>query len=147
MKIILLTVGILCLFLANVSADQVITCEFNSYSFECTFRNATIGPDDDQVTIKTDPEDHNANDATKILFYDSSIHTVPREIFTKFSKTWLFYAVDLNIQEIKPDTFWDAKKLSNIHLSKNSLTSLHRETFKGEYFQLTFFIVKKLIQF
>jgi hypothetical protein len=60
MKIILL-IGILCLSLVNVSADQTITCELPPNTpTGCYISSVTIGPNE-TVSIKTDPEDADAN--------------------------------------------------------------------------------------
>jgi hypothetical protein len=144
MKMILL-VGIFSLLLANVSADQTITC--GMYFSKRIFHNVTIGPDGNQLTIKTDPENVDASRLGWVEFVDSSIHSVPREIFTKFPNIKYLHAPGQNIQEIKFNTFWDGKRLRTINLSQNSLTTLHRETFKGDNFQFSFFIVKILIFF
>jgi hypothetical protein len=96
----------------------------------CLFKYVAIGPNE-TVSIKTDPEDADVNLVTDIVFFLSSIYSIPREIFTKFPNVKFLLAHAQNIQEIAPDTFADAKKLEDIRLSSNLLRILHKDTFKG----------------
>jgi hypothetical protein len=138
MKIILLVV-IFCLFLANGLAKQVITCKSKTIENYpgCEISGVNIGKNE-AVSIKTDPEDLDVDRIESVKFVDSSIYSVPTEVFRKFPKLERIYADGQNIQEITPDTFKDGKNLRLITLSQNHLTFLHRETFKSEYFPLQF---------
>jgi hypothetical protein len=139
MKIILL-VEIFCLFLANGLAKQVIICKSKTIENYpgCEISGVTIGKNE-AVSIKTDPEDLDVNRIESVKFVDSSIYSVPTEVFRKFPKLERIYADGQNIQEITPDTFKDGKNLRLITLSQNHLTFLHRETFKSEYFPFRIF--------
>jgi hypothetical protein len=132
MKIILL-IGILCLSLVNVSADQTITCELPPNTpTGCYISSVTIGPNE-TVSIKTDPEDADANSITFVQFTRSSLYAVPREVFTKFPNLNRFHVGHQKIQEIPPNTFLNARKLTFLDLGSNALTSLAVETFKGKF--------------
>ncbi len=137
MKIILLSVVILSLSLAqNILAEKVVTCRVPSEELSrCLFFNVTIEKNE-VVSIKTEPEDVDASTITWVEFFESSNHSLPREIFTKFPNVKEFIASRQNIQEIQPDTFADAKKLKKINLQKNELSFLHVDTFSGEFFLL-----------
>ncbi len=132
MKIVIL-VEILLISLANTSAQKTITCQVYSprSSPGCSFSEITIQPNE-TVSIKTDPEDYDANKIVSVGIGWSTIHSVPREIFTKFPNVTHFFALGQRIQEIKPDTFKDAKKLEFISLEHNKLRFLHRDTFQGK---------------
>jgi hypothetical protein len=89
MKIVIL-VEILLISLANTSAQKTITCQVYSprSSPGCSFSEITIGPNE-TVSIKTDPEDYDANKIVSVGIGWSTIHSVPREIFTKsFFCSW-----------------------------------------------------------
>jgi hypothetical protein len=64
----------------------------------------TIRPNE-AVSIKIDPLYANNITIETVRIIDSSIHSVPAEIFTKFPNLRKFLASGQNIQEIKPDTF------------------------------------------
>jgi hypothetical protein len=134
MKIVLL-IGTLCLLLGNISSDQTITCKAKTIWVlpGCEFSGVTIAQNE-VVSIKTDPEDLDVNSIKLVKFCSSSIHSVPREVFTKFPNMKRFYADGQNIQEITLDTFKDAKKLEMIWLQRNKLTFLHADVFKGKKF-------------
>jgi hypothetical protein len=98
------------------------------------FSGVTLGQHE-AVTIATDPVDLDVALVETVAFDNSSIYTVPTEIFKKFPNLREFYAADQNIQEVTPDTFKYAAKLRLLTLSQNHLTFLHRDTFKSEYFK------------
>ncbi len=131
MKIILLIVVLLLAF-SNSLAEKTITCkkELMIAFSGCRFSNVTIGPNE-SVTIKTDPADLDVNRIEMVEFSDSSIHSIPRKIFLKFPNLEILHAIGQNIQEIKRDTFVDAKKLTLIDLGQNELTFLRSDTFEG----------------
>jgi Leucine-rich repeat (LRR) protein len=134
MKIILL-VGIFCLVFVQVLADQkVITCEsFKIGDYEgCRFSRVTIGQNE-TVSIRTNPENLDVNTITLVQFRASSIHSVPSEIFTKFPNLKWFDGFNQNIQEIRPDTFKDAKNLDRIDLRLGQLKVLHPDTVRGNF--------------
>jgi hypothetical protein len=138
MKITMIS-AILFLLFIDISAEKTIICEvFGAGEPTCDFLKVTVSPKDKQVTIKPDLEDYDAKKITIVRFKRSSIHSIPREVSTKFPNVKWFDATQQNIQEIKADTFWDAKNLEAIDLSRNSLSFLHRDTFKGEYFHCHF---------
>ncbi len=134
MKIILLVTVVLFLTISSgQTADRTITCkkELIIAFSGCRFSNVTIGPNE-SVTIKTDPADLDVNRIEMVEFSDSSIHSIPRKIFLKFPNLEILHAIGQNIQEIKRDTFVDAKKLTLIDLSQNELTFLRPDTFQGK---------------
>ncbi len=131
MKMILLSVVILSLAFANGLAQKVITCKGSKQSpSRCDFIGLTIGQDE-LISIATDPTDLDRNSITFIRISDSSIHSVPSEIFQDFPNLKEFYAYGNNIQEVKADTFLSGKNLELISLDQNALTFLHKDTFKG----------------
>jgi hypothetical protein len=145
MKIILL-VGTLCLVFANIAAEQkTITCRKGALNGlpACYFYDVTIGPNE-TISIKTDPEDFDAGTVAYVEFRTSSIHSLPREIFTKFRNLKWFDAQGQKIQEIKAETFRNANKLQWIAIFNNHITFLHRDTFKGKSFFFQFFATKFL---
>jgi hypothetical protein len=131
MKILL--AGIFYWCFANISAEQVITCKKEIFDGVpgCRFSGVTLGPNEN-VSIKTDPEDADVNSITWVEFSESSIHSVPPEIFKKFPDLERFDAGGQNIQEIKADTFRDGRNLQRIDLARNALTFLHPDTFEGK---------------
>jgi Leucine-rich repeat (LRR) protein len=132
MKIILL-VGFLSLMLAqNILAEQkTMTCKIYEH-LACRFYEVTIGPND-AVLVKTDPGNFDPNRITWVQFTRSSIHAVPREVFEKFPNLKDIYVDGQQIQEIRPNTFLNARKLTFLSLEFNALTSLAAETFKGKF--------------
>jgi hypothetical protein len=133
MKIILLSVGIFCLSLAqNISAEKTLTCWVPSEEpSRWLFFNVTIEKNE-VVSITTIPEDADPSSITWVQFFESSIYSVPSKIFTKFPNVKDFIASRQNIQEINQDTFKDATNLERIDLYKNELTFLHADTFRGK---------------
>jgi hypothetical protein len=132
MKKILLA-GILSLLFANSLADQTITCKLQHQTpSHCDFSGVTIGPNE-TVSIETDPVDADYTAITFVEFSNSSIHSVPSELFTKFPNLQEFWAQSQKIQEIEPETFQHGRKLEWICLGYNELTSLHPDTFKGKF--------------
>jgi hypothetical protein len=134
MKIILLSVGILFMLFVNILAQKTITCKVDDPA--CLFNGVTLGPSE-AVSIKTDPANFNANKIEWVVFSSSSVYSVPSEVFTKFPNLKLFWASGQKIQEVKMDCFWNARNLEQIWMSNNALTFLHRDTFKGWYFQIS----------
>jgi Leucine-rich repeat (LRR) protein len=137
MKIIFLS-GILIQFFVQGLADQkVITCEsFKNGNYEaCRFSDATIGQNE-TIYIRTNPEDLDVNTIAMVQFTDSSIHSVPSKIFTKFPNLKWFSAPGQNIQEISPDTFKNAKNLDRIDLTNSQLKVLHPDTLRGNFLYL-----------
>jgi hypothetical protein len=133
MKIVILS-GILFLLFVNILAQKTITCKketIQNYP-TCLFSGVTLGPNE-AVTIKTNPENLDVNSITRVDFDSSSIHSVPSEIFTKFSNLRVFRALGQNIQEIYSETFLNGKKLEWINLDDNHLIFLHLDTLKGEF--------------
>jgi hypothetical protein len=145
MKIILL-VSIICLLQINISADQAITCEAGEIVWGqrvCTFHDVTFKPNA-SVTTATNPEDFGASTIEWVWFSSSSsVHSIPREVFTKFPNLKTFSALDQNIREIEPNIFGEAKNLEEIELDRNELAFLHKATFKGEFFS---FFVKNFLR-
>jgi hypothetical protein len=126
---------VLLLAFSNSLAEKTITCKVPSNSQSaCMFSGVTLGPNK-TVSIKTDPANLDVNSITTVYFLDSSIHSIPSEVFTKFPNLEKFFADRQNIQEIKSDTFWSGSNLEVISLWGNALTFLHRDTFKGRFFQ------------
>jgi Leucine-rich repeat (LRR) protein len=138
MKIILLS-GFFFLFFVNIFAEKTITCKLTEeiYQQDCQFSRVTIGPNE-AVSVKTDPSYANPITIEKVRIIDSSIHSVPSEIFTKFPNLRKFLASGQNIQEVKADTFANGKKLEEISLDNNALTILHADTFKGKNLQFSY---------
>jgi hypothetical protein len=132
MKIVILS-GILFLLFVNILAQKTITCkkEIIEGLQGCRFSGVTIGQND-KVSIATDPSNLDVNTIERVDFTSSSIHSVPREIFTKFPNLIRFEAINQNVQEIKPDTFVDGKKLELIWLDNNPIAFLHLNTFRGK---------------
>jgi hypothetical protein len=116
-------------------ADQTITCKVDSFlvNIRCQFYYITVEKNE-TVSIGTDPEDADPSTITLIKFIESSIHSVPPELFMKFKNVMVFHAVGQKIHEMHPNTFENAKKLKGIHLYDNALNMLHKDTFKGDYF-------------
>jgi hypothetical protein len=133
MKIILL-LAIPFLLTDQIYSETTILCKGSRPGFStCTFRDVIIEKNE-TISIEVYPPYVDANGIVFVEFYSCSIHYLPSEIFTKFPNAEFLYAVGLNIQEIKPDTFQNATKLKLIDLKNNELTKLHHDTFKGENF-------------
>jgi hypothetical protein len=140
MKLIWLSVVILCLALAqNISAEKTVSCDVLFWKpSSCIFYHETIEANE-AVRVEIGPRDApfvDVNAITRAQFTLSSIYSLPQEIFTKIPNLKSFYTPDQKIQEIKQDTFKDAKKLEWICLSRNALTFLHQDTFKGMEFSI-----------
>ncbi len=139
MKIVLL-VGILFSFLVNISARKMTTLteEIIDLYLSCRFPGVTIGPNE-TISIETDPPNMDTNTIKSVEFSSSSVFSVPLEVFQKFPNLVRFYAEGNQIQEIKPDTFENAKNLKFISLRQNGLTYLDPDTFKGRFFLIDIF--------
>jgi hypothetical protein len=133
MKIILL-IAFLCLMLAQniLAVQKTMTCKVAENSFACTVYEATIGPND-AVLVKTDPGNFDPNRITWVQIYQSSLYAVPREVFEKFPNLKDIHIGRQKIQQIRPNTFLNARKLTFLDLGSNALTSLAVETFKGKF--------------
>jgi hypothetical protein len=95
MKIILLVVVLLLAF-SNSLAEKTITCKVPSNSQSgCMFSGVTLGPNK-TVSIKTDPANLAVKSITTVYFLDSSIHSIPSEVFTKFPNLDKFLALLVN---------------------------------------------------
>jgi hypothetical protein len=131
MKII---IGLLCLYFVNISAEKPIIGEVpigNPYI--CEYYNVKIEANE-TVAVYSAPSSADVKKVYTVVFLESSIYSVPSEIFTKFPNLEDFRAKGQNIQEIKPNTFKNARNLKLITLSGNELTYLHRDIFQGEFF-------------
>ncbi len=128
-------IAILTLHCANILAEKTITCEVKEVDGhrECLFSGVTIGANETVSTIKTDPEDTDAETITKVQFSESSIHSIPAELFEKFPNLQGLSANEQEIREIKADTFKNAKKLEQVDLEKNLFGVLDVDTFKGNF--------------
>jgi hypothetical protein len=126
-------ITILTLHCANILAEKTITCEVKDDVRTCLFSGVTIGADETVSTIKTDPEDTDAETITKVKFLGSSIHSIPAELFEKFPNLQWLTANEQEIREIKADTFKNAKKLALVDLDRNFLSTLDVDTFRGNF--------------
>jgi hypothetical protein len=88
------------------------------------------------LSIETYPENTDANSITYVWILVSTIPSIPSEIFTKFPNLIQFECVGERVQEIKRETFWHGIHLETINVQNNELTFLHKDTFKGENFQI-----------
>jgi Leucine-rich repeat (LRR) protein len=68
---------------------------------------------------------------TEISFHSSSIYSFPAIVFTTFPNLQLLFMLNSNLQEIKPNTFQNAKKLTNLTMFDCMFTSLNASTFAG----------------
>jgi hypothetical protein len=127
-------VGILFLVTASTLAQKTITCKRETLDGHqvCLFSGVTVGQNE-AVSINTDPANVDVNQITYVKFVDSSIYSIPREIFTKFPELTWFWADSSNIQEIKSNTFANMKKAERIDLDDNkAITFWPVDLFKGE---------------
>ncbi len=124
----------------NISAQKTITCKKVIYigQVACKFSGVTIGPNE-AVSIKTDPTNLDVNSIIWVEFEESSIHSVPSEVFTKFQNLIIFDILQQKLQEVQKNAFEKGKKLELIRLHSNELTFLHLDTFKGELFNFLIF--------
>jgi hypothetical protein len=131
---IILIVGILFLSLGNILAQKTITCKVDANTRSaCEFSGVTLGEIEAfSVTVETSPANADVNAITLVRFTDSSIYSVPSEVFTKFPKVKEFSAVGQKVQEIKSDTFKDGKNLEEINLGNNELVFMYSNTFEGK---------------
>jgi Leucine-rich repeat (LRR) protein len=102
----------------------------------CRFSGVTIGANE-AVRIETDSSYTDLSGIIFVEFSGSSMHSLPRELFTTFPNLKKLEVTRNNIQEITPDLFSNAKNLEEIRLSLNDLTFLHKDAFKGETFQFS----------
>ncbi len=134
---LILSIGVLFLLVANIFAEKTITCDVYVHGWmnACEFFGVTIGPNE-TIKVETNPAIVNIYRVSRIWFSSSSIYSVPSEVFTEFPIAKSFGAPGNKIQEIKPNTFAKAKNLEDITLSKNLLTFLHLDTFKGKNYSV-----------
>jgi hypothetical protein len=138
MKIILL-VEILSLAFVKIPAQKTITCFVIKESpSRCGFSVLTLGPQE-AISIKTHPENTDDNTITITWFLQSTIHSIPSEVFTKYPNLDWFQASGQKVQEIRPGTFRNGKKLTHLSLQDNEMTFLHKDTFEGKCFSKYFF--------
>lgn len=105
MKIILL-VGIFSLPFINISAEKTIKLRTIGSERGCTFSGVTIKPNE-TVSVQIDPGNEDSNKIMYVKISYSSIHSIPREIFAKFTNMKGFWGWGQKVREIKPDTFWE----------------------------------------
>jgi hypothetical protein len=116
-----------------ISTQKVITCElqiFHEGERVCVFTGVTIGQNE-TVTIETNPRDLDASTIEYIAFTQSSIYSIPVEIFRVFSNISGIQAYDQNLREIKPNTFENGQNIKMLELGRNKLIHLHVDSFKG----------------
>jgi hypothetical protein len=144
MKIVLFIVFLFLIFV-KIGAQKTITCKAQiiDNTAGCLFSGVTIGKNEN-VVISTDPVNLDVNIIIVVQFISSSIDSVPPEIFTKFPNMKWLYAWTQQIQEVRPETFVNAKKLEYLGLHYNALTQLHVDAFKGKIFE--FHIFKNLLK-
>ncbi len=73
----------------------------------------------------------NKTSVTEVSFHSSKIYSFPAILFSTFPNLQLLYMYNLNLQEIKPNTFQNAKKLTNLTMFDCMFTSLNASTFAG----------------
>jgi hypothetical protein len=98
----------------------------------CVFNGVTIGQND-TVTIQTNPQNLDANTIAGVAFTQSSIYSIPVEIFTRFPNIFVVQAYDQNLREIEADTFRNGKNIRMLELGKNKLIHLHVDSFRGGF--------------
>ncbi len=131
---LLLFIGTLILLISRISSQKVITCVIivpvDDYP-GCRFSNIKIAQNE-SVTIEMYPSNSDAEKIEKIQFKSSSVYTIPPEIFTKFPNLKSLFAASQDIQEIRAETFVNAKNLIELDLQLNGISELRPDTLKGE---------------
>jgi hypothetical protein len=121
-------IGVIC-------CQKVITCKleiFQEGERVCVFNGVTIGQND-TVTIQTTPRNLDTNTIAGIAFTQSSIYSIPMEIFTRFPNIFVVQAYDQDLREIEADTFRNGKNIRMLELGKNKLIHLHVDSFRGGF--------------
>jgi hypothetical protein len=130
---LLLFIGTLILLISQISSQKVITCVIivpvDDYP-GCRF-SVKIAQSE-SVTIEMYPSNSDAEKIENVQFKSSSVYTIPPEIFTKFPNLKSLVAANQDIQEIRAETFVNAKNLIELDLHVNGISELRPDTFKGE---------------
>jgi hypothetical protein len=120
-----------------MSTQRTITCVARGTSNgnpNCLFQGVTIGKNE-AVRIEIDPENTDVSKITWVQFErSSSIHSIPREVFTKFPNVKFFTIYSQGLREVQSNAFANVENLVRINLAQNYLTFLDRDTFKGKIF-------------
>jgi carboxypeptidase N regulatory subunit len=110
----------------NVAKDT----SYTSY-YACTFNQQTLYNNEIAQIVPTYITGITNLNVSVVRFNGSSIYSLPAAIFTTFPNTNIMFATYIGIQEIKPNTFLNAAKLSQLYLYNNKLTTLPQDAFSG----------------
>lgn len=98
----------------------------------CVFESKVINKDD-KITLTTTSlnKDFGASGVKEVVFFNSTIHAVPKEIFSTFGNLEYLEADNQSISEIEPNTFLLAKKLIYANFRNNKIQKLIANSFQG----------------
>jgi hypothetical protein len=118
MLLIFLTISLFYCFQLS-SGDKLLVCQVTGDT--CTFTSKFLENNERAIIVAdhTEPGSSNA-DIKKVIFVSSSIYQIPAELFVTFSNLEELFMDGQNVQEIKPKTFVNAKKLENLQLNSNN---------------------------
>jgi Leucine-rich repeat (LRR) protein len=111
---------------------KVLTCS-EAFNPACTFENQVLGAND-VATFAVSPGLNPAK--ITVVYFNlqsslSSIYYIPASIFTYFPNLSGLGFLEANLQEIRRNTFLNAKNLESFSSSKGNIPTLEADTFKG----------------
>lgn len=125
---------LLCFATIILGEDEVlttnpVTCYIQYYS--CIF--ASTIPKNQEIVIIVDNSKYflKEKDITKVRFEENLLHSIPKELFTKFFNLKDLDMHNQNIIMIEPNNFEKAHNLTHLDLSKNKIKKLDKFDFVG----------------
>jgi Leucine-rich repeat (LRR) protein len=116
----------------GVGAADVILKGTCTYPGMIKFFNQTVGASDvvRDITIPFN-QTCTKKSTTVIEIHDSTFYYIPALLFTTFPNLQTLNIFGSKLQEIRPNTFQNAKNLTNLWLHYNGLTNLNASSFVG----------------
>jgi hypothetical protein len=119
---------ILIALLRVTSSQKIIACK--ALQDTCTFREQIV-QGNEEVLLRSQHNGTSDDDIKIVEFLASSIHSLPPQLFSKFSNLKVIYTNRDLIREIKEGTFELATNLEFLNLGFNSLFYLKDGVFQG----------------
>lgn len=110
--------------------EQTFRCKIKNEKTKCNITSQILSRDE-KANFVMDPRSTEKQNVIEIWFNDSSLYSIPPEIFTSFVNLKHLYVRDQNLQEISGKTFEKASQLDYLSIKSNDIKVLHNDDFFG----------------
>jgi hypothetical protein len=122
-----LIISLLCCFQLGLS-DKLLVCQVSGDT--CVFTSKFLENNEKAIIVADHTAQGSSNaDIKNVTFVSSSIHQIPAELFSTFPNLGILKMEGQNLQEIKPNTFKNAKNLRSLYLGFNKIKLIDETTF------------------